>query len=242
MKKIILLSLILSITSFSKEINLDTFNNLFAIKSKGIKVQEYKQQDEIYILNGIKKTKRGTRGVVLIVTKDMKYVFLGRGFNSKTGEKLYIQKDITKYKEYINFTYGKGDKEYYLFTDPECPYCIKFEKKLINANIKNKVKIHYILYPLPFHKEAKSMSQFVLSQKTNEERIKAFKDIVLNNSKDYKNKKYTQDELLKINKKLKENKVAILDVLVKGTPSLYESNGKKIKVNEFLNSFNNTKK
>ncbi|MDQ6993313.1 MAG: DsbC family protein [Mariprofundus sp.] len=73
-----------------------------------------------------------------------------------------------------------GDKKASLkvaiFTDPECPYCRKFEVEL--AKLKG-VKIYNFLYPLSFHKHAKRWSTAIWCAK---ERHKMMVDIMVNNS------------------------------------------------------------
>lgn len=59
--------------------------------------------------------------------------------------------------------YGKGSKDYefVIFTDPECPYCIKLEEWLEKQNIDVWVNFS----PLTFHKNAKKWSLEILSAK-----------------------------------------------------------------------------
>ncbi|MGD9718760.1 MAG: DsbC family protein [Sulfurimonadaceae bacterium] len=62
-----------------------------------------------------------------------------------------------------SFTYGKGsgDIAFVLFTDPECPYCIKLEEYLQTQD----ATVHINYMPLPFHKNAKELSLKALSAK-----------------------------------------------------------------------------
>ncbi len=54
---------------------------------------------------------------------------------------------------------GKGERQLYVFSDPECPYCRKLEAEL--AKLDN-VAIHTFLYPLEgLHPEAKRKSQAI---------------------------------------------------------------------------------
>ena len=171
------------------------------------------------------------------MSKDLKYTFFGKSFDNSTGEKLYIKKDMTQYISKAHFTYGKGKDEYLLFTDPECPFCKKFEKKLLNASIENKIKIHYFLYPLTFHKKAIPMSRYILSQKDNSSKLKAVKEILVDDSNTYINKKYTQNQLKGLNTQLQNIKNITLEVVIKGTPTLFSIEGKRININKFLKEY-----
>jgi len=225
------LLLCFSVFIFADNITLESFNKLKAIKEKKIEVIEFKEYDSLYILKGKKQTKRGDLPILFYVTKDLKYVFIGRAYSSDTNEPVFIQSDMNKYKKYANFTFGEGKDEYFLFTDPECPYCKKFEKILFEIDsqkdIRKKIKIYYFLFPLDFHKEAIPMSNYILSQK---DRYKALKKIVIDGSKEYKsfsNKK---------SKELIKNADIGFEVIVRGTPFLMDKNGKRLRYKLFLDN------
>jgi len=63
-----------------------------------------------------------------------------------------------------------------IFTDPECPYCRKFEHEL--ARLKG-VKVYSFLYPLSFHKHAKGWSTAIWCSKN---RHKMLTNIMVNNA------------------------------------------------------------
>ena len=144
-----------------------------------------------------------------MITKDGKVV------NSMIVDKKDIQKAVA-------FTFGKGNKEIYIFTDPECPYCRKMEKTLGNKLAKN-YKVHVILFPLPFHKNAKQMTLYVLAGKTNEEKAKRFKE-VLHDVNKWKNFKSTDKDLKNYEKYMKKAENAVRILGVQGTPSVYDEN------------------
>lgn len=226
--RFIFIAIVFTITLFAEDISVESFNNLKVLKENGIKVTEFKTQNSIYLLKGMKKTKRGKTSFLFYMTKDLKYTFFGQGFDDKA-QALYIPKDMDIYKKYANFTYGNGKSEYYIFTDPQCPYCKKFEKLLAGSDIKGKVKIYYFLYPLAFHSEAIPMSNYILSQK---DRAKALKEVMTSAFKEYK--KYSNqkgDELLK-------NEEIGFDMVVRGTPSIFDSQGKLLNYQQFFENLN----
>jgi len=63
-----------------------------------------------------------------------------------------------------------------VFTDPECPYCRKFEHEL--AKLKG-VKVYSFLFPLSFHKHAKKWASAIWCSK---DQHKTMIDIMVNNA------------------------------------------------------------
>lgn len=214
---------------------LKDFNNIAPIKESGINIVEYADLGDLYILTGIRSTKNGDKPISLTVSKDLKYTFFGKAFDNKTKERLYIKKDVAAYKSKASFTFGTGKDEYFLFTDPECPYCVNFEKRLAEVNIEDKVKIYYFLYPMPFHKEAKAMCMYTLTQKDNASKLKVYHGVVLKGSQDYKTKNYSKSELENSERQLKDAQEIGLKIVVSGTPTLLAPDGQRLKVNRFLN-------
>jgi len=223
----IFITLVFCFNLFADEVSLKSLNDLKIIQESEIKVVEFKAKDSIYLLKGVMDTKRGKRQILFYMTKDLKYTFFGRGLDDQN-QALYIKKDMSIYKKYSNFTYGEGEKEYYLFTDPQCPYCKKFEKLLYSSDLKDKVKIYYFLYPLFFHKEAIPMSNYILSKK---DKVKALKEVMINDSKEYKSFSNQKSEEL-----IKNDEIAF-DVMVRGTPSLFDSKGKQLNYQKFFKNF-----
>jgi len=85
-------------------------------------------------------------------------------------------------KESIAFTFGTGKKgELYLFTDPQCPFCKRVEKRLGNKLEKN-YKTHVILFPLSFHNRALPLVQWILRAKTDKERYERMKNAIEDNA------------------------------------------------------------
>ena len=123
------------------------------------------------------------------------------------------------------FVYGTGSEEYFLFTDPECPYCKKFESYL--PQIQDKVKIRVFYYPLESHENAKDLSLYVMSQKTAAQKIEAMFN-ASENLENAKNAKYSQVELAKLEKKLDEQMQIATNLNVQGTPTIFDKDGKSI--------------
>ena len=237
MKKIFLSTALLSSLLLSNEITNKTFEELATFKQNSIKVDEFEVLDTLYVVKGSKKTKRGEKVVSVCVSKDFKYTFFGKTIDNTTGEKVYIKKSPLPYKSDANFTYGTGKEEYFIFTDPQCPYCKKFEQQLEKLNIKDKVKIYYFLYPLPFHKEAVPMSRYILSQKDNTTKLKAVHKIFVESSTIYKKQNYTKDEIKHLDKKIALMKNITKDLGVSGTPTILKSDGTRINAIKFFKEY-----
>ena len=162
------------------------------------------------------------RGKALIyVTKDKKYTILGKVID-KNGKILIpnFPKNAKIINEGVVFTFGNGNKEIYLVTDPECPYCRMLEKQKKDILAKN-YKVHVILMPLPFHKNAKAMSYYILAGKTDNERAKRMQE-VLAGSNAWKNFHPSKEEIAKFENELKKSKKAAIELGAQGTPSVYD--------------------
>ena len=74
----------------------------------------------------------------------------------------------------------KGTKKLYVFTDPDCPYCIKGHVELKKlAKIAPDVAIFIMLYPLPMHPGAYDKSRTIFETKSLELMDKAFEGKVI---------------------------------------------------------------
>ena len=193
------------------------------IKKGDIKVRGVKK-DGFYIINI--KTKRGSGNIY--ITEDKKYTIIGRVINNKTKTPLTAKFPIDKkiIKEGVSFTFGKGNKEIYLITDPECPYCKILEKQK-GEILKNNYKVHVILFPLPFHKNARAMSYYILAGKDDKEKSKRLKEVLEGNTT-WKNYKPTIEEKGKFNNILDKAKKAVEEIGVRGTPTIYDKDFNQI--------------
>jgi len=227
MKKI-LLSAVLTLSLFAFDKVLPQKETLEILKStplynqlKSIKNAKYKavKKDGFYIIEV--DTPRGK--ALLYVTADKKYTILGKVID-KNGKILTpnFPKNTKIIKEGVMFTFGKGNKDLYLVTDPECPFCRMMEKKKKDILNKN-YRVHVILMPLSFHKNAKPMSYYILAGKTDEERAKRMKE-VLSGDKAWKNFHPTNEQIKKFEEELKKAKKAATELGAQGTPSVYDNN------------------
>lgn len=232
LKKISALSLIASISLIASDLSqeqlLQKIKNIGIFKAPTLEIKNVLDNDSIFHVSGINKIQNGQQmPIEAFVTKDFKYVILGKGFDADSGESMHIPVDMSKYSDKIKISMGTGDKELYLFTDPECPYCVDLEKKIIKSkeDIFKKYKINIILYPLPFHKNAKDMSYYILSQK---DKVKAMEHIMGENGEKYKDAKYSTRELQNLNTIIEDQIAISQEIGIEGTPTLIDSTGKRV--------------
>ena len=202
------------------------------IKSIGAKV------NKITLLNGIYHIQadvKGKNGGLLegFLTPDFKTLMIGQAYNLQTGQEIVVpfDLDLKALRNVAAYKMGSGKKEYFIFTDPECPYCQRFEQQL--HELKSDVTLYTILCPLDFHKNAISMSRYILSQKDDKAKAAAMKAIA-HKSNAYINAKHSDIEKEKYDKII-ENSINIVIALgINGTPTILNAKGEKISPQEIL--------
>jgi len=193
--------------------------------------------EKAYLENDMYMLKANIQGQAqtLFLTKDKKNLIAGKVYNTKTSTELSIPNDISILKGKEGFSYGTGSDEYYLFTDPECPYCKKFEAYL--PKLKDHIKINVFFFPLSFHKNAKELSYFILSHKNKDAKAQAMFEAEVNNEA-YKNRKYENGEKAKYIEMVDNHLNLGVQLGVRGTPTVYDANGKSIVWTSLLEKYN----
>ena len=212
-------------TLSQNEVN--TIQNLNLFKNAQIKVTKGYDVGSLYLLDIQVQGKADE----IYLTKDKKYLITGDAIDTTSGGKLTIPADMTGVIGNEAFTYGTGSDEYVLFTDPECPYCKKFESYF--PQISDKVKIRVFYYPLDFHKNARDISLYVMSLDSKAKKEKA----MLNTNKDtkaFKNRKISKSELAKLEKHLDKQIEVANKLKVRGTPAVFDKEGNKVVWPEML--------
>ncbi|QDF28814.1 thioredoxin fold domain-containing protein [Halarcobacter anaerophilus] len=210
-------------TPLSKE-QTKNLESLDLFKKAQIKVNRAFDAGDVYLLNITVQNNPHK----IYLTKNKKFLIQGEMVDTATGMPLMIPDMPVDLKSTLGkevFTFGKGKDEYVLFTDPECPYCKKFESYF--DKIEDKVKMRVFFYPLPFHKNAKDISLYIMSKKGYE----ASKEAMTETTKDtpaFKNRKYKAGELEKLQKKLDEQMALASKLSVAGTPTVFDKEGNKV--------------
>jgi len=223
--------LILSLTAGSLMANcLNDLNNTF-IKSNILQdknnIVKCKKIDNNLELFNVKNTKINKKiSFWLIKNNNKKYIFIGQAITSKGKVLNNNIVNINIIKKGTAFTFGKGKKDLYIVTDPQCPFCIALFKKNLNK-LMNNYKVHIIFMPLTsIHPLAEKMVKYILAGKNNNERFKRFKELETQNFSNFnkfdfnKLDKNTQE---KINKEYEYNLKASKELNANGTPSIYNS-------------------
>lgn len=188
----------------------------------GVKVKKVHNAGSLYIVRG----EHSGNPVQLYVTKDKKVVIQGKSYDKDLKE-LTIPVNMKKFIGREAFKIGKGKKKYFVWTDPECPYCMKMKKLFEKEKVYEKATFYYFFYPLDFHKNAKDMSAWILSQKTDKQRSKALSQI--SNGTDGKAwKGYEKKASRTVKNLMAKNLKDANEMGVRGTPAVFDINGKPV--------------
>lgn len=207
------------------------YSQLKSKLNKGILKVKGVEKKDFYIITVYNKKGEGN----FFVTKDLKYTILGNVLNNQTkqpirpnypAEAFKGNKQIVK--DGVLFSFGKGKEDLYIVTDPECPFCQRFEKLAKKAKMGEKYRIHIIFLPLPFHKHSKAMIDYILSANTDKEKAKRFHETLTGDTK-WKNFKPTKAQKAKIDAALKKSKKAVDELGARGTPTFYNKDMNEIK-------------
>ena len=207
------------------------------IKLQGLKTKNKVLQDPViniraaiekpgsYILKIVAISPRGSQFITAFLDKKTSELYMGTGYD-KDGKPILFPKDAKSIKEGVAFSYGAGSKEIYIVTDPECPYCTRFEKT-VHGRLSD-YTVHVILFPLSFHKKAPAMVDWIMQGKDDAAKKERFDEIMLKGSKEYSslikdiNKPYVYSEA--VQPLMKKMQTAVMELNVRGTPAIYDKN------------------
>jgi len=196
-------------------------NKLF--QGKSLTVEKGYKTGDFYALKLSAKTPRGEQRFTVFIDKDTGRTFVGGGFE-KDGTKMAIPADLKVVENGVLFTYGKGDKEIYVVTDPECPYCQMMESQAKN-NLENNYKVNVILYLHPLHKKAPKMSAYILDANNSAEMAKRMHEVMVEKSDKWKD--YNVTDQKRVDSMLKDAAKAADELGARGTPAVFEKKGLK---------------
>jgi len=230
MKKLLALSLagMISVAT-AAEITKTKFQNMPVFQQIGAKVEAFGQigKTGMYMVQG---TDKNTNPFKVAVDGKGEYLFLIQSvIDTKTRAefKLPIDASILEGKE--AFTYGTGKEVVYVFTDPECPYCKKFELEWPKYADKYTFKV--FLFNLSFHKKAVPMSHYIIAGGSKETRADRLLEIGRGNDKGWQefNAKLDQEALAEFDKRskgksLEERKTLMETIEKEKQAKLAESN------------------
>jgi len=181
------------------------------------------EKPKSYILKIEARSPRGSQLINAILDKQTNELYIGSAYD-KNGKPILFPKDAQTIKEGVAFSYGTGSKEIYVITDPECPYCTRFEKS-VHGKLSD-YTVHVIFFPLSFHKKAPAMVDWIMQGKDNTAKQERFEQVMLKGSTAYSsliqdaNKPYVYTEAVK--PAMKKMQAAVLELNVRGTPAIYD--------------------
>ena len=219
----ILLALCLSL--IAGDIDPKLFKSIKMLDQPHIKISKAYDHGLVYELSIEISSPRGTQHTTAYVTKDKKVVLLGDALDATTGESIKRPLDMTKIRENADVIYGTGTKEYIVFTDPECPACVKFEKTW--PSIEKGVKLYVYFMPLSRHRNAIQMSYYVMKQKDQKAKVKAILGMA-HGDKSFEKLTMTQQIHELFGKKISENQALANEFEVRGTPAVFDTKGNSV--------------
>jgi len=181
------------------------------------------EKPESYILKLEASSSQGSQLITAYLDKKTSELYIGSAYDEE-GNAITFPKDAKAIQEGVAFSYGKGSKEIYIVTDPECPYCTRFEKA-VHGKL-SEYTVHVIFFPLSFHKKAPAMVDWIMQGKDDVVKKERFEQIMLKGSTAYSSlikdtkKPYVYTEAVK--PVMKKMQAAVLELNVRGTPAVYD--------------------
>ncbi len=199
------------------------------LQQPDLKIKSGVDKGSIYFLKMKVLSQRGSKALDAFVDKQTGFVYFGNAYN-KEGQQLMFPKEASIINEGISFSYGTGEKEIYLVTDPECGYCKRFEKQ--SEGKLKEYTVHVIFYPLSMHKKAPAMIEWIMQGKSDAQKKERLGQIAIHNSTEYQSLiedkkrpfRYSPSTQESISRSLK----AVRELSARGTPSTYDEKFNKI--------------
>lgn len=204
------------------EVPVSTFADLPVFSRSPFTPQRAVDSGSVYLIKGALRSNGTSRPATVILTKDKKTMIFGEAFDTATGQPVTFPVDMQALEGEAAFRYGNGATKLYLFTDPECPYCRKFEALL--PSYKERATFYIFLYPLPFHPHAVPVSRYLLSLPDDAARAAALLQSASGHEISDKHP-LTDAQTRSADAKLDRMKALADDLGVEGTPALYDEHG-----------------
>jgi thiol:disulfide interchange protein DsbC len=218
-----LLSLALSL--LAGDIDPKQFNTVPMFAQPHISITKAYDHGDIYELQLEVLTQRGVQRTSAFLTKDKKVVLFGDAVDAATGEPIKKPLEMTAIRKNADLIYGTGADEYIVFTDPECPYCVKFEKMW--PSIAKKVKLYVYFMPLSNYRNAVQMSYHVMKQKDQKAKAKAILDMA-DGDRSFERLTMSQQISDLFAKKIAQNQELANEFGVRGTPAVFDTKGNTV--------------
>jgi thiol:disulfide interchange protein DsbC len=228
MKKTLIATCTIASALMANDPLVDELSTINIIKENQIHLIKAQDLGNIYLINGeptLVPEGQLKKPFNFLMTKDKKILIMGDAIYTDTKEKVTFPIEKSMIAEKEAFSYGTGKEVLYLFTDPQCPYCKEFEKKL--PSLKDKYTFKIYLLPLPFHSEAIPMSKWILKGKDKAqmgERLIA----IANGSIEYKSLVLTPEEDQRLMQQINTLMTVADEAEIRGTPTVLDNNLSKV--------------
>jgi thiol:disulfide interchange protein DsbC len=163
-------------------------------------------------------------GELIYVTADGKYLFVGNVVDTATKRNLTaarmaklqeVKWDSLPFSQAIKFVKGDGSRKLAVFSDPDCPYCRRFETELTKVD---NVTIYTFLTPMQnLHPAAVNIAKQIWCEK---DRANAWHDYMLKGEK--------PKAAAACDNPVDENVALSNRLKVSGTPTLIFENGQRV--------------
>ena len=224
----------------AENIPLEPFEKMGLFKDGPMKLLDATKLNDGYLLAALAKGSDGFVTMQMYVPADMKSVTVGetlsptgnKGFAvhlSKDGyaraeayKKQFELKDFQVLKDNADLVIGSGSNELFLVTDPDCPYCKRFDGAV--QNIKEDVKIYVYLKSLNIRGHDRKAVEYVLSA-PKEKRAETLATYFQNGKVLLKNFKPSANTVASTDASLAKTDRFMKRFSVNGTPSLTDKYG-----------------
>ena len=221
-KTIVYISLLASTALFAIDCSklAQEFQSTKFAKENDIKILQAKKVTDHICQNKFSINGKLIKNYMFLTDENKNILIEGNLFDISKKKVVTLNDSILKYKDNAAFVIGNGQDEYYLFTDPDCPFCKIF------ANIvekgKDRLKVHVFLYPQKsLHPDSEKKSYYIASL-PKEKRYDAY-------LKMEKNISFNEKSITNEGKRLVEkNKLIGEKVGVEGTPYILDSKGNRV--------------
>ena len=229
--KLFVTLLTLALALIAGDIDPKPFKSVPALSANHINIKKAYEHKNIYELQLEINTGRGLQYTTAFLTKDKKTLLFGEAMDAVTGDDIKRPLEMSKIRQNADLVFGSGKKEFIVFTDPECPYCVKFEK--IWPKIEKDVTLLVYFMPLSNHRNAVQMSYHVMKQKDQKAKAKAILDMAQG---DRSWEKLTMNRQIHelFSQKIKENKALANEFGVRGTPAVYDTKGESVNWTQWI--------
>ena len=179
-------SLLFAQNSFLSKEQLKELKEYKALKSDTLTLLEGIDEGDTYFLK-VKYQKLTKRKILYaFVNKKSKQVCVGTRYKTDGSESVFPKSPeaIKQIKGGVFFSFGKGKKEIYMVTDPDCVYCKRFEKAT-QGKFGEEYRVHVIYQVFSFHKKSPAMVEWIMQGADEKEKQRRMEAIMVDGSKGY---------------------------------------------------------